>query len=84
MEPIDQKIRQALADHGRLSLASGSIDDDTDLYKAGMTSHATVNVMIALEEELDVEFPEEMLRKSTFGSVASIRAALAELSALPR
>ena len=25
----------------------------------GMTSHAVVNVMLALEEEFDVEFPDQ-------------------------
>ena len=45
-----------------------------------MTSHASVNVMLALEDEFDVEFPEAMLRKSTFESVAAIRVALGELT----
>ena len=39
-----------------------------------MTSHASVNVMLALEDAFDIEFSEKMLRKSTFESIASIRA----------
>jgi acyl carrier protein len=35
--------------------------------------------MLALEEEFDFEFPERMLRKSTFESIASIRSAVDEL-----
>ncbi len=46
-----------------------------------MTSHATVNLMLALETEFDVEFPERMLRRHVFESIASIRAAVEELSA---
>ena len=84
MEAIDKTIRQVLADHGRLPFDFTTFGDDTDLYKAGMSSHATVNIMVALEEELDVEFPEDMLRKSTFQSVAAIRAALVELTAHPQ
>jgi acyl carrier protein len=57
-----------------------SLTDEDDLYQAGMTSHASVNVMLALEDEFEVEFPETMLRKSTFESVAAIRRALAELT----
>jgi acyl carrier protein len=45
-----------------------------------MTSHASVNVMLALEEEFDTEFPESMLNKSTFESVTAIRTALAGLT----
>jgi len=33
--------------------------------------------MLALEEEFDVEFPDELLRRSSFESVAAIAAALA-------
>ena len=35
--------------------------------------------MLALEDAFDVEFPDSMLRKSTFESIASITEALTEL-----
>ena len=44
-----------------------------------MTSHASVNVMLALEDRFDVEFPDRMLKRSVFESIASIAAALEEL-----
>ena len=44
-----------------------------------MTSHASVTVMLACEDEWDVEFPQHMLKKSTFASVDAIAEALAEL-----
>jgi acyl carrier protein len=75
---IDEKIRRALAEHAHLSVDALSVADDSDLYRAGMTSHATVSVMIALEDELDIEFPQALLKRSTFQSVASIRSAVAE------
>ena len=53
--------------------------NEDNLYQAGMTSHASVNVMLALEDEFDIEFPEAMLRKSTFESVTAIQAAIGEL-----
>ena len=30
---------------------------DRDLYDAGMTSHTSVRLMLALEDEFDVEYP---------------------------
>jgi hypothetical protein len=30
---------------------------DASLYNAGLTSHPGVNVMLALEDEFDLEFP---------------------------
>jgi acyl carrier protein len=78
----DARIRRVLSEHGRLATPVGSLSDDDDLYRAGVTSHASVNVMLALEDEFDVEFPERLLRKTTFASIASIRAALAELTSV--
>ena len=75
------KVRQILKDHGRLSVDATGLSDEQDLYQAGMTSHASVNVMLALEGEFDVEFPDHMLKRNVFNSVASIVGALRELGA---
>ena len=37
--------------------------------------------MLALEDSFDIEFPDELLRKSTFASVKAIEGALTELGA---
>jgi acyl carrier protein len=76
---MNDEIRTVLAEHGRLAVDVSSLGDDADLYQAGLTSHASVNVMLALEDAFDVEFPERMLRKKTFESVDAIRQALDEL-----
>ena len=73
------RIRQVLDAHGRLPVAASEIADDANLYAAGMTSHASVNVMLALEEEFDVEFPDAMLTRSAFESVDAIAASLESL-----
>lgn len=73
-------IRAVLRDHGRLNKSVDQVDLDADLYQAGMTSHASVNVMLALEGAFEVEFPDHMLKRSVFTSVASIRDAMAELA----
>ncbi len=72
-------IREVLAQHGRLSVAADRLGDDSELSLAGLTSLATVNVMLALENHFDVEFPDSMLTRKTFTSVASIAEAVAEL-----
>jgi acyl carrier protein len=76
---IDTRIRAILKEHGRLSNKTVDLPDYVDLHQQGMTSHATVNVMLALEVEFDVEFPDQMLTRNVFNSIASIRTALAEL-----
>jgi acyl carrier protein len=79
--PHLDKIRSILKEHGRLSSDAGALAAETDLYQAGMTSHASVNVMLALEGEFDVEFPDHMLKRNVFNTIASISAALDELTA---
>jgi acyl carrier protein len=74
-------IRQIIAAHGRMPVDADALDDHADLYQAGMTSHASVNVMLALEDTFDIEFPDAMLTRSVFESIASIAAALTELEA---
>ncbi len=76
---MSDPIRNILQAHGRLSADVASLSDDADLYKAGLTSHASVNVMLALEGTFEVEFPDEMLRREVFGSIAAMRAAVEEL-----
>ena len=76
-------IREILREHGRLAPTIDTLGDEADLYEAGMTSHASVNVMLALEGEFGIEFPDRMLRRGVFESVASINAALEELTRSP-
>jgi acyl carrier protein len=78
-QSVTDTIRGVLAEHARLGVDVASLSDTDDLYAAGMTSHASVTVMLACEDAWDIEFTQQMLKKSTFGSVASIRDALAEL-----
>jgi acyl carrier protein len=78
-DEIDETVRSVVAGHGRLAVDVGSLRDDEDLYRLGMTSHANVNVMLALEEAFDIEFPEEMLRRATFESLRAIRASVSIL-----
>lgn len=78
-QQIEDQIRAVLREHGRLSKDVGLLESAADLYQAGMTSHASVNVMLALEGAFDVEFPDHMLKRNVFGSIASIRSALGDL-----
>jgi acyl carrier protein len=74
------KIRNILKQHGRLNEDVDVLTEASDLYRAGMTSLASVDVMLALEAEFDVEFPDHMLKRSVFGSIMAMRAAIKELT----
>lgn len=79
-DDLEARIRTVLREHGRLNKPIEQIATTADLYQAGMTSHASVNVMLALESAFDIEFADHMLKRSVFTSVASIRDAVAELT----
>lgn len=69
-------IRQVLTEHGKLAVPVPEVGDNASLYAAGLTSHAVVNVMLALENEFDTEFPIELLSRSTFESIEVLATAL--------
>lgn len=74
------QIKDIIARTVELPGGIDGISDTSDLYEAGMTSFGSVQLMLALEESFDVEFPERMLNRRLFSSIATIHAALAELT----
>lgn len=69
---MDEKIRKVLAAHGKLAVDVATLGVEDDLFAAGLTSHASVNVMLGLEDEFDIEFPDEDLKKATFASIHNL------------
>ena len=73
------EIREILSQHGRVTI--DQLSEADDLYNAGLTSLATVAVMLALEDKFNIEFPENMLGRRTFKSIESIAEAVTQLAA---
>jgi acyl carrier protein len=80
MADVTAQIRTVLKEHARLAVDVQTLTDDSDLYVAGMTSHASVNLMLALEDAFEIEFPERMLRRRAFENIGAIRSAIVELT----
>lgn len=76
---LEKLVREVLAEHARLAVDALAVRTDADLYGNGLTSHASVNVMLALEDAFDLEFPDRLLKKHTFESIDAISEALIEL-----
>ncbi|MDB5445087.1 MAG: acyl carrier protein [Phenylobacterium sp.] len=74
-----EQIRELVIAHAGLP-AGAELSDDTDLYRAGMKSFSSVQLMLALEETFGLEFPEEMLNRATFRSIGAIQRAVGALS----
>ncbi|HEY5336493.1 MAG TPA: acyl carrier protein [Mycobacteriales bacterium] len=79
----DEQIREVLAQHASLAVDAATVGAHENLYSCGMTSHASVRVMLALEDTFDVEIPDSYLRKETFESVESISELLRAICPVP-
>jgi len=80
MRTRQDQIREILAENGRLAVPVQNLDDDADLFAAGLDSLAIVNVLMRLEEEFDIELPDEMLQRKSFASIATIDSVVSRLS----
>jgi acyl carrier protein len=80
MTDIHTKIRSILADRAALDVPVENVADGDDLYAHGLSSLATVEIMLAIEDAFDFELPERLLTRSTFESIDAIAEAVAEVT----
>ena len=76
---IIARVKTVLAAQAELNQDVTELDIDADLFAAGMSSRATVGVMLGLESEFDLEFPDSMLRRDVFESIRAIGDAISSL-----
>jgi acyl carrier protein len=76
---MNETIRTLLAKLGGLPVAVETLADDADLYAAGLSSFASVQLMLGLEESFDMEFPDHLLNRKSFASIGAIEATVATI-----
>ncbi len=76
---IIARVKTVLKTQAELNQDVNGLDIDADLFAAGMSSRATVGVMLGLESEFDLEFPDSMLRRDVFESIRAIGNAISSL-----
>ncbi|TCL72948.1 acyl carrier protein [Rhizobium sp. BK251] len=69
---MNETIRGLVAKFGGLPVAIDQIADDADLYAAGLSSFASVQLMLGIEEAFDIEFPDNLLNRKSFASISAI------------
>ncbi|RIL06874.1 MAG: acyl carrier protein [Proteobacteria bacterium] len=74
-----RRVAAQCAQLSQLGVDLDSVRDEDSLYEAGMSSRASVNLMLGLEGEFDIEFPDRLLRRDVFESIASIASAIESL-----
>lgn len=66
---MEERLRTILGEVGGLNVPIGQVGGDEDLFGVGLTSLATVSLLIAIEEEFGIEVPDALLKRETFRSI---------------
>ncbi len=74
-----EEIRNILARNEALAPIAGEISEDENLFDKGLDSFGSVQLMLALEEHFDVEFPDHLLSRKSFSTIRSIRETVSSL-----
>ncbi|WP_332303595.1 acyl carrier protein [Rhizobium sp. GR12] len=69
---MNATIREILAKFGQLPPPVDTIANEADLYAAGLSSFASVQLMLGIEEAFDIEFPDNLLNRKSFASIKAI------------
>jgi acyl carrier protein len=81
MQSIQQRVRQLLREHGTIIADVDGLAPEADLYEAGLTSLSAVDLMLAIEQNFDLMFPDDALNRRTFSSIGSITAIVERMTA---
>jgi acyl carrier protein len=76
----DDIIRDILRQNEALSPVVDSLGENDDLFEKGLDSFGSVQLMLALEDRFEIEFPDSLLNRRSFSSIAVIRDTVAKLT----
>ena len=76
---MNESIRELLAKVGGLPVAVSDVADEADLYTAGLSSFASVQLMLGLEDKFDIEFPDQFLNRKSFASIKAIEQTVTQI-----
>jgi acyl carrier protein len=69
---VDDILRDIISRHCNIAMPAAQIRDEDDLFDLGLSSFACVQLMIAVEECFGIEFPDALMHRSTFQSMAAL------------
>lgn len=78
---MNAKIRELLGKLGNLPVAVDTLSNEADLYTAGLSSFASVQLMLGIEDAFEIEFPDHLLNRKSFQSIAAIEATVSQIVA---
>ena len=76
---MEDVVRGILATNGDLAVPAAQLSLTANLFDAGLSSFGAVEVMVGLEEHFGSSFPDRLLRRETFSTIAALIDAAEEL-----
>ncbi len=73
------RVRTIVASMNLVPVPVEGLTDDDNLFDAGMTSFGSVQLMLRIEEDFDIEFPNALLTRKTFATLGALIAAVEQL-----
>ncbi|HEY8334861.1 MAG TPA: acyl carrier protein [Tardiphaga sp.] len=73
------RVRSIVGSMNLLPVSIDGLSDQDNLFDAGMTSFGSVQLMLAIEEEFDIEFPNSLLTRKTFATFGGLISAVDQL-----
>jgi D-alanine--poly(phosphoribitol) ligase subunit 2 len=73
------RVRTIVGSLNLLPVPLDGLSDDDNLFDAGMTSFGSVQLMLAVEEDFDIEFPNSLLTRKTFATLGGLMSAVDQL-----
>lgn len=73
------RVRAIVASMNLVPVPVEGLTDEDNLFDAGMTSFGSVQLMLAIEEEFDIEFPNALLTRKTFATLGGLISAVEQL-----
>ena len=67
-----EEIRNIVIETAQLPMNAQQISDNMDLDEAGITSLGRMNVILALEDRLQINFPDDMMTRNNFSSITAV------------
>jgi acyl carrier protein len=83
MDTTLEKLKACMLEHLKLVQSVDKIHDDAELTGLGLDSMAATNLMIDIEDEFGITFPDDLLTPETFRTVTTLNSAIQQLLSLP-
>lgn len=74
---LTSRVRDLIGENSEIELTD-AISNDDDLFLAGMQSLDCVRILVAVEDEFEIELPNDRIERSIFASITNLTTLVAE------